>query len=62
MWTPAGYMKQNKTEYRLFATKFNGSESVLLMVTWDKERAEQRKDELTKMNFLCNLEIQEAAL
>jgi len=62
MWTPAGYMKQNKTEYRLFATTFNSADSILLMVTWERERAEETKSELSKMNMLCNFEIKEAAL
>jgi hypothetical protein len=61
MWTPAGYMKQNSIEYRLIGTKFNDSQSMLLMVTWDKTEAERVMTELNKI-LLLNVTMQEVAL
>ena len=48
MWTPAGYMRANRTEYRVLAIK-NGDfdRPMMLMVTWDKEKAEALKEALT---------------
>jgi hypothetical protein len=60
MWTPAGYMKQNKTEYRVIAQKAP-EQPMLLMVTWEKEKAEQVK-EMLHGKSLVFIEIKEVEL
>lgn len=54
-------MKQNATEYRLIGTKFNESQSMLLMVTWDRAEAERVMAELNKI-LLLNVTMEEVAL
>lgn len=62
MWTPAGYMKQNKIEYRVSAIKSGDFDRpMLLMVTWEKEKAEEVK-EMLHGKSLVFIEIEEVAL
>jgi hypothetical protein len=60
MWTPAGYMKANETEYRVFVTKPEWDCPTLVMATWDKEKAEALNDALT--GTLVISKIEEVAL
>jgi hypothetical protein len=62
MWTPAGYMKANKTEYRVLLTKPGHLDRpVLVMATWEKERAEEVKEMLHNKSLVF-IEIEEVAL
>ena len=54
-------MKANATEYRLIATRWNLEQPLLLMVTWDKEYAEETRKELNK-KLLVTVEIEEVEL
>lgn len=49
-------------EYRLTAKNFSESQSILLMVSWDKERIENAKQKIESENVLCRLEITEVEL
>jgi len=56
-----------QVEYRLRAeayggTQWNKAESVLLMVTWDKERAEEMMSNLRGHNLLCDFVIEEVQM
>jgi hypothetical protein len=51
------------TEYRLFAEAYNDSSNrVLLMVTWDQERASEVMRNLNETGFLANIVMQEVEM
>ena len=60
MWTPGGYMKANRTEYRVIVNK-PPEQRMMVMVTWEKEKAEEVK-EMLHGKSLVFVEIEEVEL